>query len=134
MLSKHNAVGDGKSDQYWSASEPVLVRSSNHYWSDREPVLVEMPSCIGAHRAPIRGASLSCDAAGLPLALVKIFHSRKVDDSKYGKFISLFGSIRSPMLGKSACFLWGRSYFGILPIPCHRGRKVDLYWSLGGAI
>ena len=57
MLSKHDAVGDGKSDQYWSASEPLLV---------------EMPSYIGAHRAPIRGASLSCDGAGSPLGLVGI--------------------------------------------------------------
>ena len=126
MLSKHNAVGDGKSDQYWSASEPVLVRSSNHYWSDREPVLVEMPSYIGAHRASIRGVSLSCDGAGLPLALVKIFHSRKVDDSKYGKFISLLGSIRSPMLGKSACFLWGGATSASFPYHVI-GRVSDQY-------
>ena len=78
----------------------------DHYWSDREPLLVEMPSYIGAHRAPIRGASLSCDGAGSPLALVGISPRRKVDDFKYGKFISLLECIRSPMLGRSACFLW----------------------------
>ena len=81
--------------------------SVNYYWSEHGPLLVEIPSYIGAHRAPIIGESLSCDAAGSPLALVGISPRRKVDDSKYGKFISLLGSIRSPMLGRSAYFLWG---------------------------
>ena len=66
--------------------------------------MVEIPSYIGAYRAPIRGASLSCDGAGSPLALVEISQRREVDDSKHGKFVSLLRSIRSPMLGKSTCF------------------------------
>ena len=91
----------------------------NHYWSKCHLVLVRTGRAI-------RGVSLSCDAAGLPLALVNIFHSRKVDDSKYGKFISLLGSIRSPMLGKSACFLWGGATSA--PFPYHViGRVSDQY-------
>ena len=81
-----------------------------------------MPSYIGAHRAPIRGVSLSGDGAGSPRALVGISPRRKVDDFKYGKFISLLGCIRSPMLGKVPASSEGRSYIGVLPIPCHRGR------------
>ena len=106
-LSKFNVVGGGKSD---------------HYWSEHEPLLVEIPSYIGAHRAPIRGTSLRCDGAGSPRALVVISQRRKVDDSKYGKFVSLLGSIRSPMLGKVPASSEGRSYIGVLPILCHRGR------------
>ena len=93
----------------------------------REPLLVEMPSYIGAHRATIRGASLRRDGAGSSLALVGISQRRKVDDSKYGKFISLLGSVRFPMLGRgttSASF----------PYHVIGEGKIDLYWSLGGAI
>ena len=97
----------------------VVVTSSasyrDQYWFVREPLLVEMPSYIGAHRATIRGASLRRDGAGSSLALVGISQRRKVDDSKYGKFISLLGSVRFPMLGRgttSASF----------PYHGHRGR------------
>ena len=113
-------------NQYWFAVVTSIASHRDHYWSEREPLLVEMPSYIGAHRAPIRGVSLSCDGAGLPLALVKIFHSRKVDDSKYGKFISLLGSIRSPMLRKSACFLWGGATSASFPYHVI-GRVSDQY-------
>ena len=94
----------------------------DHYWFEHEPLLVEMPSYIGAYRVPIRGTSLRRDGAGSPLALVGISQRRKVDDSKYGKFVSLLGSIRSPMLGKVPASSEGRSYIGVLPILCHRER------------
>ena len=102
--------------------------SVKHYWSEHEPLLVEMSSYIGAHRAPIMGGgSLRCDGAASPRALVVIFQRRRVDDSKYGKFVPLLGSIRFPMLRRgttSASF----PYYVI-----GKG-EVDLYWSLGGAI
>ena len=84
-----------------------IASRRDYYWFEHGPLLVEMSSYIGAHRVPIRGASSSCDGAGSPLALVEISQRRKVDDSKYGKFVPLLGSIRSPMLGRSAYSLGG---------------------------
>ena len=100
--------------------------SVKHYWSEHEPLLVEMSSYIGAHRAPIIGESLCCDDAGSPLALVGISQRRKVGiPSLENSF--LLGGVCFPMLGRgttSASF----PYYVI-----GKG-KVDLYWSLGGAI
>lgn len=94
-----------------------------------------MPSYIGAHRAPIRGASLSCDGAGSPLALVGIFPKEEVDDFKYGKFISLLECIRSSVLGEKCLLpLGGGATSASFPYYVIGEGKVDLYWSLGEAI
>ena len=73
-----------------------------------------MPPYIGAHKAPIIGESLCCDGAGSPLALVGISPRSKVDDSKYGKFISLRGCRRLPSVGGLLC----------LPLEC-RALSLD---------
>ena len=100
--------------------------NAEQYWFVREPLLVEMPSYIGAHRATIRGASLRRDGAGSSLALVGIFQWRKVGiPSLENSF--LLGGVRFPILGRgttSASF----------PYHVIGKGKVDLYWSLGGAI
>ena len=94
-----------------------------------------MPSYIGAHRAPIRGASLSCDGAGSPLALVGISPRRKVDDSKYGKCVPHLGSIRSPRAEEKCLLPLGGGATSVsFPYYVIGDGKVDLYWSLGGAI
>lgn len=36
-----DSLGMGKIDQYWSASEPVLVANSDQYYYELWPVLVE---------------------------------------------------------------------------------------------
>jgi len=84
-LSKFNTVGGGKSDQYWSASEPVVVGNSNQYCFASWPVLVRAWTTTGrnallywyAQVAYNRG-SLRCDGAGSSLALVGISQRRKV--------------------------------------------------------
>ena len=72
------------------------------------------------------GGSLRCDGAGSPHALVVIFQWRKVGiPSLENSF--LLGGVRFPMLGRgptSASF----------PYHIIGKGKVDLYWSLGGAI
>jgi len=96
--------------------------------------LVEMPSNIGAHRAPIRGASLSGDGAGSPRTLVVIFQWRKVGIPSLENSFPSFGAF-APYAGEKCLLSLGRgatqasfSYHVI-----GKG-KVDLYWSLGGAI
>ena len=113
LFSASAFLRTGKADAFYllCQSEVSVIQiqccrggESDQYWSVSEPLLVEILSYIGAHRAPIRGVSLSCDGAGSPLALVEISQRREVDDSKYGKFVFLFGSIPSPMLGEK-CLL-----------------------------
>ena len=38
----------GKIDQYWSASEPVLVADSDQYYSELWPVLVKEATSTGS--------------------------------------------------------------------------------------
>ena len=72
------------------------------------------------------GGSLRCDGAGSPRALVVIFQWRKVGiPSLENSF--LLGSIRSPILG-------GVTTSVSFPYYVIGEGKVDLYWSLGGAI
>ena len=108
--------------------------SVNHYWSEHEPLLVEIPSYIGAHRVPIMGGSLRCDGAGSPRALVVIFQWRKVGIPSLENSFPSFGAF-APYAGEKCLLSLGRgatqasfSYHVI-----GKG-KVDLYWSLGGAI
>ena len=43
-----DSLGMGKIDQYWSASEPVLVANSDQYYSELWPVQVEEVTSTGS--------------------------------------------------------------------------------------
>ena len=112
-----------------------IASRRDHYWSEHEPLLVEIPSYIGAHRAPIIGESLCCDDAGSPLALVGISPRRKVDDFKYGKIYFPPWEHSLPRAGKKCLLpLGGGATSASFPYYVIGEGKVDLYWSLGGAI
>ena len=91
-------------------------------WFEHGPLLVEIPSYIGAHRAPIRGTSLRCDGAGSPRALVVISPRREVGVPSIGNSFPSLGTFAPPCWGEVPASSGGRSYFGVLPILCHRGR------------
>lgn len=45
--AEQEARQEGKSNQYWSANEPVLVATTDQYWSRREAVVVTSPTTTG---------------------------------------------------------------------------------------
>ena len=108
--------------------------SVNHYCFGHAPLLVEIPSYIGAHRAAIRGGSLRCDGAGSPLALVGFSKGGKYTISSMENSFSSFGAFASYAGEKCLPSLRRGAAQASFPYYVIGKGKVDLYWSLGGAI
>jgi len=70
-MQSNNLCEGGKSNQYWSPIEAVLVSISNQYYSTSRPVLLTKPTSTGRNHPSAQSYTTSTYRRSISLACVR---------------------------------------------------------------